>query len=94
MKNVIFDFNWNKLFTLMSLFLALEYPGFLLGINKENLKIKLTSHKLEARGEKIEAFFNVQKAEYTRDALVKALYSRVFDYLVDVSKFSLKIIIF
>ena len=85
-----------KYLTLFSfyIFIALEYPSFLLGINKEQLKLNLTSHKLETRGEKIEATFNVQKAEYARDALVKSLYSRVFDYLVDVSELKGKFRVF
>lgn len=67
---------------------ALEYPAFLLGINKNTLKEKLVSRTMEtkagARQEKIDVTLNVQQAEYTRDALAKGIYSRLFDYLVEV----------
>lgn len=69
--------------------LALEYPSYLLGINKENLNTKLVSRTIETKAgsqqEKIDVTLNVQQAEYTRDALAKGLYARLFDYLVTVS---------
>lgn len=74
----------------MLLYLALEYPSYLLGINKENLKTKLVSRTIETRAgnqsEKIDVTLNVQQADYTRDALAKGIYARLFDYLVEVIK--------
>lgn len=34
--------------------------------------------------ERIDVTLNVQQAEYTRDALAKGIYARLFDYLVTV----------
>ncbi|KAM4660488.1 LOW QUALITY PROTEIN: unconventional myosin-Ie [Amazona ochrocephala] len=65
----------------------LAFPAFLLGINQERLKEKLTSRQMDSKwggkSESINVTLNVEQACYTRDALAKALHSRVFDYLVD-----------
>ncbi|XP_078097534.1 unconventional myosin-Ie isoform X1 [Mustelus asterias] len=65
----------------------LAFPAFLLGIDQERLKEKLTSRKMDSkwggRSESINVTLNVEQACYTRDALSKALHSRIFDYLVD-----------
>ncbi|XP_075431927.1 unconventional myosin-Ie isoform X1 [Ascaphus truei] len=65
----------------------LAFPTFLLGINQDRLKDKLTSRQMDSKwggkSESINVTLNVEQACYTRDALAKALHSRVFDYLVD-----------
>ncbi|XP_060767907.1 unconventional myosin-Ie isoform X1 [Neoarius graeffei] len=65
----------------------LAFPAFLLGINQERLKEKLTSRKMDGRwggkSESIDVTLNVEQACFTRDALSKALHARVFDYLVE-----------
>ncbi|XP_050165789.1 unconventional myosin-Ie isoform X2 [Myiozetetes cayanensis] len=65
----------------------LAFPAFLLGINQNRLKEKLTSRQMDSKwggkSESINVTLNVEQACYTRDALAKALHSRVFDYLVD-----------
>ncbi|NWU84683.1 MYO1E protein, partial [Onychorhynchus coronatus] len=65
----------------------LAFPAFLLGINQDRLKEKLTSRQMDSRwggkSESINVTLNVEQACYTRDALAKALHSRVFAYLVD-----------
>ncbi|XP_061414071.1 unconventional myosin-Ie-like [Lethenteron reissneri] len=65
----------------------LAFPAFLLGIEQARLKEKLTSRQMDSKwggkSETIEVTLNVEQANYTRDALAKALYARVFDYLVE-----------
>lgn len=67
---------------------VLAFPAFLLGIDQNRLKEKLTSRKMDSKWgnavESIDVTLNVEQACYTRDALSKALHARVFDYLVEV----------
>ncbi|KAH7962301.1 hypothetical protein HPB52_015390 [Rhipicephalus sanguineus] len=67
----------------------LEFPAYLLGLETAQLAKKLTSRVLDskwgARSESIEMQQNVEQANYIRDAWAKALYTRIFDRLVDVS---------
>ncbi|KAM4014231.1 unconventional myosin-Ie-like isoform 1-T1 [Anomaloglossus baeobatrachus] len=65
----------------------LAFPSFLLGIDQSRLKEKLTSRKMDSKwggkSEVIDVTLNVEQACFTRDALSKALYTRLFDYLVE-----------
>ncbi|XP_066593037.1 unconventional myosin-Ie-like [Prorops nasuta] len=65
---------------------ALEFPAFLLGISTDELGHKLTSREFESKwgnhSESLDVTLNVAQALYTRDALAKDIYARLFDYLV------------
>lgn len=60
----------------------------MLGLTTEAIKEKLTTRKLESKWgnqtEKIDVRLNVEQATYTRDAWVKGMYSRLFDFLGNV----------
>lgn len=68
---------------------VLAFPAYLLGIDSGRLQEKLTSRKMDSRwggrSESIDVTLNVEQATYTRDALAKGLYSRLFDFLVEAS---------
>ena len=56
----------------------------------EMLRAKLTGRKMDSKWggktETIDMKLNKEQAEFTRDALAKAIYTRVFDYLVQVRR--------
>ena len=67
---------------------VLDYPCNLLQIDKEFLATKLTSRVMKTtwggKTEEVVVTNNIQQAESTRDALAKGIYSRIFDFLVEV----------
>lgn len=71
---------------------VLAFPAYLLGINSARLQEKLTSRKMDSKwggkSESIDVTLSREQACYTRDALAKALYARLFDFLVEVRDMS------
>jgi len=66
----------------------LGYPAALLEIDAEYLGQKLISRVMDGnwgrQADVINVTLNVEQAVYTKDALAKVLYARLFDYLVQV----------
>lgn len=75
----------NRIFNIFS---VLQFPAHLFGISAEQLSHKLTSREFESKwgnqSESVDVMLNVEQALYTRDALAKDIYARLFDYLVKV----------
>jgi myosin I len=67
------------------LFVVLDFPAYLLGINADALHTKLISRTMNTSRELVHVTLNIEQATLTRDALAKAIYARLFDFLVEVS---------
>lgn len=64
----------------------------MLQISADQLAHKLISREFESKwgsqSESVDVTLNVEQALYTRDALAKDIYARLFDYLVKVSLYT------
>ena len=68
----------------------LQAPCAYFGIPIDYLKTKLISKRLEFKehqeNKQVDQTFTVDKATFTRDALAKSIYARIFDYLIQVKQ--------
>ncbi|XP_054279161.1 unconventional myosin-Ie-like [Macrosteles quadrilineatus] len=65
---------------------SLQFTAHLLQVEKEQLSSKLRSRKFDSKwgneADSIDVTLTLEQATYTRDALAKAIYTRLFDFLV------------
>ncbi|XP_057208528.1 myosin VIa isoform X1 [Triplophysa rosa] len=65
---------------------SLEFCAELLGLDEEDLRVSLTTRVMQtaggAKGKAIKVPLKVEQASSARDALAKAIYSRLFDHVV------------
>lgn len=68
---------------------SIEMAGKLLGVQRQNLESALCSQTRVTRNERIKSSVNVRQAADNRDALAKALYGLVFDFIVRSTNLSI-----
>ncbi|KAK1124068.1 hypothetical protein K0M31_007092 [Melipona bicolor] len=81
-----FDSGLSAIVTWVNSSADLDFPAHLLEISIKQLAQKLISREFESKwggqSENVDVMLNVEQALYTRDALAKDIYTRLFDYLV------------
>uniref|UniRef100_A0A914ICE4 Uncharacterized protein n=1 Tax=Globodera rostochiensis TaxID=31243 RepID=A0A914ICE4_GLORO len=84
--NITFVENDNDGFASVADEKYLKFPAFLLGLTVEDIKEKLTTRQLHSKWgttrEQVEVRLNQEQAAYTRNAWAKALYDRLFEFIV------------
>lgn len=64
-------------------YLTLFFKGLDSGVLNEKLTTRIMESRWGGKSEKTTITLSLEQACYTRDALSKALYAKLFDYLVD-----------